>query len=356
MSFIIVAGKEFRDHIQNKRFLIIFGILLLVVFLSLNDGLNEYNQRLDTYKAVVSRVQSAPQGNTPMPQKPSPLMIFYSMISYFTPIGAVLAISMGFDLISKEKEEGSLKSLLSHPLFRDNVIIGKLLGALGVFTIVTFIVTLICTGFLMMSGISPSGNETLRIAAYMFFSLLFLISFFSIALACSVIAPSSGLSVTYCIGIVIIISFMLPAIGTAVATKVAGTQPSFADYGVIPGSQGSQGLNNMTDAERQQMQERMNEYRNASQNYFQKVNSIERIFNIPAPDKSYNTISRRVLTGSASGRFFGGDFFRVGTNPSKPETLADSLGAVFSEIIALLILSVIALLVAYLRFMRLDIR
>lgn len=353
MSFIIVAGKEFRDHIQSKRFLIIFGILLLVVFLSLNNGLTNYNERLDTYKAVTSRIQSAPQGNTPMPQKPSPLMIFYSMISYFTPIGAVLAISMGFDLISKEKEEGSLKSLLSHPLFRDNVIVGKLVGALGVFTIVIFIVTLICTGFLMIYGLSPSGDETVRIAAYMLFSLLFLITFFSIALACSVIAPSSGLSVTYCIGIVIVISFMLPAIGTAVAEKVAGQQPNFSDYGVLPGAQDS---SNMTAAERQQMQQRMDEYRSASQTYSQQVNSIERIFNIPAPDQSYGTISRRVLTGSASGRFFGGNFFRVGTNPSKPETLTGSLGAVFSEIISLFIISVIALIVAYLRFMRLDIR
>jgi len=352
MSFIIVAGKEFRDHIQSKRFLIIFGILLLVVFLALNDGLNEYNQRLDTYKAVVSRIQSAPQGNTPMPQKPSPLMIFYSMLSYFTPIGAVLAISMGFDLISKEREEGSLKSLLSHPLFRDNVIIGKLLGALGVFTIVIFIVTLICTGFLMMYGISPSGDEALRIAAYMFFSLLFLISFFSIALACSVIAPSSGLSVTYCIGIVIIVSFMLPALGTAVADKVVGEQPSFSDYGITLGLPGS----DMTDAERQQMQERMDEYRNASQNYFQKVNSIERIFNIPAPDKNYDTISRRLLTGSATGEFFGSPnpFRQGGENES--ETLSESLGSVFSEAMALLILSVVALMVAYLRFMRMDIR
>jgi ABC-2 type transport system permease protein len=353
MSFIIVAGKEFRDHIQSKRFLIIFGILLLVVFLSLNDGLSNYNQRLDEYKSMTSQVQSAPQGNTPMPQKPSPLMIFYSMLSYFTPIGAVLAISMGFDLISKEREEGSLKSLLSHPLFRDNVIVGKLLGALGVFTIVIFIVTLICTGFLMMYGISPSGDEALRIAAYMFFSLLFLISFFSIALACSVIAPSSGLSVTYCIGIIIIVSIMLPALGTAVANKVVGEEPSFSDYGITLGPPGSSG---MTDAERQQTQERMDEYRNASQNYFQKVNSIERIFNIPAPDKNYDTISRRLLTGSATGEFFGSPnpFRQGGENES--ETLSESLGSVFSEAMALLILSVVALMVAYLRFMRMDIR
>jgi len=42
---------------------------------------------------------------------------------------AILAIALGFDLITKEKESKSLKQLLLHPIYLDEVINGKALGS-----------------------------------------------------------------------------------------------------------------------------------------------------------------------------------------------------------------------------------
>ena len=47
---LIVAGKEFRDHISSKRFIIIFAILMLLSVYSMINGLGQYNQMLDQYK------------------------------------------------------------------------------------------------------------------------------------------------------------------------------------------------------------------------------------------------------------------------------------------------------------------
>jgi hypothetical protein len=49
-SELIIAEKEFRDHVTSKRFIIVFGILLLLAVYSLNAGMNNYNQKLGTYK------------------------------------------------------------------------------------------------------------------------------------------------------------------------------------------------------------------------------------------------------------------------------------------------------------------
>jgi len=47
---LIVAGKEFRDHITSKRFLVIFAVLMLVAVISMAGGMSQYNESLDNYK------------------------------------------------------------------------------------------------------------------------------------------------------------------------------------------------------------------------------------------------------------------------------------------------------------------
>ena len=47
---LIVAEKEFRDHLASKRFLIIFVILMLLSFYGVYSGMDSYNKKLDQYK------------------------------------------------------------------------------------------------------------------------------------------------------------------------------------------------------------------------------------------------------------------------------------------------------------------
>ena len=57
---LIVAGKEFRDHLTSKRFLIIFGILLLLSVISMAQGMSQYNQMLDSYKQAAAENPQQP--------------------------------------------------------------------------------------------------------------------------------------------------------------------------------------------------------------------------------------------------------------------------------------------------------
>jgi len=329
VAVFTVAGKEFRDHIENKRFLVIFGALLLVVILSISQGIKDYNQSLESYKEMTSKIESSevePEVHMWMPEKPSILLIFYRMLNYFAAIGAVLAIAMGFDLISKEKEEGSLKSLLSHPLHRDSVILGKLVGAVATFGVVMLTVTLICTGSLMIYGISPSSDEFLRIMAYMLVSLLFLIS--------------------YCIGIVLVLSFMLPAFGEAVADQYAGEMPTASNvytYNIGPGAvTTTTESSEPTEAEKEEMQKKWEEYQKKIEEYWQKKRNIEHMFNMLSPDKNYKEISNRLISGRSrliSGRSSEVFFFGEGKSPKETETLAERLSSVWSEIFSLHLLT-----------------
>jgi len=66
------------------------------------------------------------------------------LVSSLVPFGGMLAIATGFDVVPKEKETRSLKTLLSHPVYRDEVINGKALAgvaALGIALISAFVLS-----------------------------------------------------------------------------------------------------------------------------------------------------------------------------------------------------------------------
>ena len=197
---LIVAGKELRDHVTSRRFLIIFAILLLISVYSIVTGMDQYNKTLDSYKEsqqqdwyqqqiadLQKQIQDAQaRGDSQElidnlqaqldsminPSMPSVMTIFYSLNQYFVWICILLAIALGFDLITREKEEGSLKSLLSHPVYRDSVINGKTLGAITVLIAAMGAAFLITIAIVLFFGVVPSVDELLRIAGYFLMALI----------------------------------------------------------------------------------------------------------------------------------------------------------------------------------------
>jgi ABC-type transport system involved in multi-copper enzyme maturation permease subunit len=147
----VVAKKEFFDHVMGKKFMVILAILMIISLLAMQQGVESYNKQLDSYKERTAEIVGHPEGMPPggMPEKPSMLFVFQMMSMLFGILGAILAIAIGFNLISGEKESGSLKSLLSHPVFRDTIINGKALGGMGALGFAMLVMTLlrICADF-----------------------------------------------------------------------------------------------------------------------------------------------------------------------------------------------------------------
>ncbi|HNV39674.1 MAG TPA: ABC transporter permease subunit, partial [Methanoculleus sp.] len=97
-----VAKKEFSDHITSRRFVIILGLLLVISAIGMHSGIESYNTMLESYNQQLQYMQGAefdgPAGW--MPEKPSIMLIFSAMMTYMTTLGAVLALAIGFDLVS----------------------------------------------------------------------------------------------------------------------------------------------------------------------------------------------------------------------------------------------------------------
>lgn len=224
-----IAAKEYQDAITSRRFLIVLAILIILSTLGFLNGLNYYCEYIDSYKSAigspeyqeladqirqqiaVAEASNAPAGEINAlksqlatminPVMPSAMMMFDGLSANLTFVGMVLAIAIGFDMVSKEIEEGSLKMLLSHPVHRDSIILGKIAGSILLLLTVLLIVYAILLAALLLYGIVPGPDDIGRIAVSLFISLLYLTVFLSIAIATSALTRNSSTSILFAIGI-----------------------------------------------------------------------------------------------------------------------------------------------------------
>jgi len=117
-SILVLAKKEFRTAYEDKVFLVIVILFLIMSVTSVCIGSTTKNAEMKAYQEIVSVIKS--EGGT-LPTAPEiyPLAILRNIIEYITMIGEVLAIFLGFDAFSGERENGTLRLLLNKPLSRD---------------------------------------------------------------------------------------------------------------------------------------------------------------------------------------------------------------------------------------------
>ena len=354
-GIFVVAKKEFLDHVMGKKFLVILAILMIISLLAMHQGVESYNKQLDSYKERTAEIEEHPEVMPPrgMPEKPSILFVFQMMSMLFGILGAILAIAIGFNLISGEKESGSLKSLLSHPVFRDTIINGKALGGMGALGFAMLVMTLLSIGILMMLGIMPTGDEFVRILVFMGFTLLFMFSFFAIALMCSTIAKNSTRAITYSLAIFVVISFVMPTAGIFVGMQLAGDMPEHPGMGRQEiNESGGEGISKEEQIEEQ---ERIREeWQEEMQEYLKKAMVVREMFSIGDPKSNFDKVSAAVLdpTFEPLRGFFGPG----GEEPPAETSILEALGMVWKNLLVLLVFPVVMFAIAYIRFMRMDIR
>jgi ABC-2 type transport system permease protein len=351
----IVAVKEFKDYMTSKRFLILFGVLVLAAIASVITGMADYNQQLSNYNANLQQAASSAYGRL-TPEMPSSLIVFNSFSGTFSIIGLLLAISMGFDMITREKESGSLKLLLARPLFRDSVINGKIIGAVAMLTIVFAATFLVTIAILLFGGVVPTGDDFVRMVAFFVASLLYCLAFLAISMALSTVSKSSAMAIMLSIGIFIVSATLIPMFSDTIGDAVMGEAPEM----FVPATGNSTGATafranvvvfGMNGSETAPMQ--MNPEYTA---YAEKRSQIVGAINLLSPAEDFNSISSVIVGKSSSpmaGRAVGVYVSKFGESPP---TLMDTLPSTLPNVLALLVMAILGFALSYVKFMRMDVR
>ncbi|HOI14184.1 MAG TPA: ABC transporter permease subunit [Methanoculleus sp.] len=355
-----VARKEFSDHITSRRFIIILGLLLVISAISIHEGIEQYNDNLESYTEQFQYMQESDDPYSSwMPSKPSIMYVFISMMGYMTMLGGILAIAIGFDQVSKEKETRSLKTLLSHPVYRDEIINGKALGGVGALGLAMALALAIAIAMLLVFSVVPTLNEFVAILIFGAVSLAFLLAYFAVSLTMSTVSKESGNALIYTLVIFFAVSSLLPMFGTMAADAFAGDPPEPPDAFVskevvrtVSGSGYYTSSSSQSVVYGGEEDPAWKEYEEEMKPYVEKRRFISDISNILSPQMNYYTVAMAVTNPEISAMIYSPYDAASEETPG----LADALGRVWMNIAALIVFPSAFFAATYVKFMRMDIR
>lgn len=311
---LTIAEKEMKDQFGSKRFLILFGFMILLSGLAAYQGVDFIKDNTEaTFLYIFSGSQMS-----------------FSFIQIMVMFGPILGMAMGFDSVNKERTSGTLSMLLGQPIFRDSVINGKFLagasslGALGIGTIA------ITVGLAIpMLGYGPSGSEVFKIVTLVLLTLLYLLFWLSLGMLFSVITKKTSTSILASIATWMFFSIVLTILANAVASMVI----PLPGGGFITGGQQEGGIR-VTEEFREAMMQRND-----------LVNRITRI----SPTELYESTVNDVL-GVRSG------FGRMMQEFVRTMTLGEALTANWANIAVLGVGLIVCFAASYMLFLRTEIR
>jgi ABC-2 type transport system permease protein len=228
---VTIAKKEFFDHIRSRKFLVLLGILLIIAIVGMLNGVADYHERVKWYDEIQKYSSPADDDSTPLNSylkvKPSVLIVFYQMSTLVAVIGGILGIAMGFDLITKEKESKSLKLLLAHPAYRDEVINGKAIGGMAAIALALGVVLVASLALLLILGLVPDVSECAMILLFSLVTFLYIFTCFAIALLMSTLCEESGKALIYSLIIFVVLGSLVPAVinSPLVMASILGGKP-----------------------------------------------------------------------------------------------------------------------------------
>lgn len=217
-----IAFKELYTSVKSKRFVILVAIyilFLLLVSYSLKGHLE------DLASPRVERTSLEPFGVsgeyffTPLSEM---LLVNFS---FFTVLGAIIGASLGADSINREIETGTIRILLGHPVYRDEVINGKFLGNAAVLAVTVLVGYIVTIAFLLIIGVPLDGDSVLRGLVAFIVTLLYSLTFLSISLLFSTIIKKPETSMLVSIGLAVFLTLIYGLMVNLIAGHLAGQPP-----------------------------------------------------------------------------------------------------------------------------------
>jgi ABC-type transport system involved in multi-copper enzyme maturation permease subunit len=247
-----IARKEILSNLLSYKFFIVLLLMVLLVATSLFVMHRDFAGRVADYQ-VIRPDPGAPIAVVP----PNPLSIFAkglenaitrsfeigvtgidvragqssgNIIYDFFPapdflyvvrvVLSLVALLFGFDQISREREQGTLKLLVGGPVSRARVLLGKWVGNFLSLAVPFLLVTLLGAAVLLFDpNVRLDGDRLGRLGLILVLALLYLALFLSLGMLVSALTRRAATSVIVLLFVWALLVFILPNLGTLAARQ-----------------------------------------------------------------------------------------------------------------------------------------
>jgi ABC-2 type transport system permease protein len=202
--------KELADHLRNKRFLILLLLIGSTSFASLYGAISGLSDAISSDSNFVFLKLYTSSGSS-----------IPSFMSFIALLGPIVGLALGFDAINSERTGGTLNRLVSQPIYRDSIIIGKFLA--GTALIATIIYSMgIALGAvgILCTGLKPSTEEVLRVLIFLTFTVIYIAFWLALSIFFSVICRHAATSALASIALWIFFAIFMSLVASIIANAV----------------------------------------------------------------------------------------------------------------------------------------
>jgi ABC-2 type transport system permease protein len=210
---VTLARHEYRAATRSRILLVLLGILVTVTAVSIFIASVDYRSQIADYRAYVATAQAGGVARiAPSPLRP--LSLLRGATEYLEIIGAVIAITLGYLSVARERANGTLALLRSRPVTAGEQAAGSLLGALGIVTtlvVVTGAVGVLMTGVVGNDWINAA--QVLRLLLAAIAAVIYMIVFYCVGAVATARSrvPANGLMIA--LGIWLLVVLIIPQLG-----------------------------------------------------------------------------------------------------------------------------------------------
>jgi len=146
-----VLAKETADHLTSARLWFLEALVLLAAGGAVYAATGRIRDTVSEDPFLFLSLFTVAR---------EPLPSFVVFLGFLVPL---ISIALGFDAVNGEHSNRTLSRVLSQPIYRDALLIGKFLAGLLTLTITFLALWLLVIGLgLLMVGLPPGGEEVLR--------------------------------------------------------------------------------------------------------------------------------------------------------------------------------------------------
>ena len=210
MGLRALYRKELADHLNSKRFYLIFALLLLTTTASLAGAVSTLTEEGTTSSEFLF-LKLFTTGSSSI----------YSFATFIAFLGPLVGITLGFDAVNNERSQGTLNRLAAQPIYRDAIINAKFLTGATVIGMMVLVLGLFISGAgLLLIGIPPTVEEVLRIAAFLLLSTVYISLWLAVSVIFSVISKHAATAALAGISIWLFLTLFMSLVANGIANAV----------------------------------------------------------------------------------------------------------------------------------------
>src|SRR5882762_5885068 len=210
-----VFMKEFSDHLSSARMMVLMLFVIAFGALTVAPSLTELRNVTESDPFLFLRIFTSASSRVPFS--------FTAALGFTIPL---MAIGLGFDSVNGEFNRRTLSRVLSQPIYRDALLLGKFLGGLTTLAVALVALWLIVLGSgLLLLGLPPRGVEVARGIGFLVVAIAYGGVWLAVAMLFSVIFRSTATSALCALGLWLFFFILWPMIASAITTGF--TPPQF---------------------------------------------------------------------------------------------------------------------------------